>query len=185
MESVVAKMEAAGFTAAHHFGEKYRASFGAPPRYVWVPGRIREREAPITRGVAEFRNIFTFQQHFFIDVWGINFDHVSALLECVLKACNDSEFANFQIEGGEWAGPGKAWNQLGELFRLEASVSSPMADRYLSPEAINGAALAATAPTIFEPEPTTVLPARIEGDLRLTGDADEDGESVLDVSTSP
>jgi hypothetical protein len=185
MEAAQANMAEAGFSVPHLFGEKHRTAHGTPPRYVWIPDRIRDRNGSISTQVQEYRTLFSFQAHFFIDCWGADFDHASALMEAVSVACHRAAFADFAIESGEWHSPSKGWAQPGEMVRLECSLGVPIPDRYPDAAILNVAFKPDLAETIPDPDAPTVLLARVDGAMHLTSDVDEDGEKILDVSTSP
>lgn len=184
MDAVVVAMAAEGFTVPHLFGAKHRVANGAPPRYVWVPTHVRDRKGPISRPVEQFRTLFAFNGHIEIDCWGADFDHAGALLESLCKALNDASTGDIQLEGGEWARPGMAWNQRGELFRLEISLGTPMPDRYLDAATLNVATGPNPPPAIEEPQPSTVVIARVEADIFKSPTVDQDGELGVKVSTS-
>lgn len=187
MLAAQANMAEAGFTIPHHFGTKHLFAHKHPPLFVWVPLRIRERGGAVLRTMTEYRTLFGFRTHFNVYIWGANYDHAAALMECVVKAAFDATHAELAIEGGDWFNPSAANMQRGERLRIELSLVTPLADRYLDPAILNGAVTEETAAPIPEPEPPTVIPTRVEGDMHLASSTNplEDDEFLVKVSTSP
>ena len=146
---------------------------GAPPRYVWIPTDIRDRDDSPTREVDEYRSLFVLPALVEVHCWGSSYAQAWALLTNLCKACNDAVKADLQIEQARHINPSKSQNQNGEVIAITLSVKVPIIDAYVN------------LTTLADPEPTTVLPIDITGDLQITDDLEDDGESLVTVSTSP
>ncbi len=175
MVAVAAEINAGGGGPVEHFfGEKDRAAHGAPPRYVWVPTKARPNaDGAMTPDVDQHRHLFDVYMTAEIDCWGVSHDQCDALVQNLLKGLQDTAAADFRLDGIEYPRAGAAWNQQGELARVEVSISRPFADVYVSleePEA---------------PDVVTVIPTSIVADIQSTDDLAEDGETALTVDTTP
>jgi hypothetical protein len=163
-----------GVGCEHDFGEAARAYNGAPPRYVWVPGRTTGmQEQPATRDEQEIRALAVGDEYCEIDCWGKTYAQASAMRNNLLKAIHDITAADMKLQAIEWVRPGTGLNQAGQVCRVTVSIATVLAfDAFIRLD------------TLEEPEEGTVIPARIEGDIYATGDLDEAGELGLNVSTS-
>ncbi len=160
-------------TAPHAVGEKELKVFREPPAYVWVPKDLKDGEEPTTTpAVDEVREIATYREGVEVWIWGVSFKQVSAMRNNVIAALQESALANWRIEGGAWLNPGKAFNQLGELFRLDITVSEPAIDGYVDLELLE------------EPEADGIVPTDIEGRLGLVETVNDEDEYPLTTTTA-
>lgn len=172
MNEVSAAMVAEGMTVEHILGAKLE-QHGAPPRYVWIPTDIRDRSDSPTREVDEYRTLFVQNALVEVHCWGSSYAQAWALLTNLCKACNDAVKADLEIEQARHINPSKSQNQNGEVIAITLSVKVPLIDAYVDIE------------TLADPEPETVLPIDIVGDIQTTDDLEDDGESLVTVSTTP
>lgn len=153
------------------YGEKGREASGSPPRYVWVPQRMRDRNALLGTALGDVRALFAGQVHVEIDCWGVNEHQAWALCWNALNAIYELKRADLTLEGVEWIRPGGAANQRGELLRLEVSINVPIGEGYIPLD------------SLLLPEQQTWIPARIETDIYNSPTVHEDGEFGIKVTT--
>ncbi len=165
-EDCAAILATEGITTPHYRGEKHRSAHGEPPRYVWVATRSRDRnETPPRNESDDIRPLLASQEHIEIDCWGASEDQAWALRQNLIFALHHSAQASITFEGGEWLGQGKAWNQCGEVYRLEVSMNVPAIDAVVDPTAL------------IEPEPDTFTVETVEAGLYLSPDPESDDDS--------
>ncbi len=170
-------------TAPHALGEKARSTHGEPPAYVWVPDELRGgEEAPFTPGQEqddeeegdfEVRGLADLREGLQIFCWGKTRRQVSAMRQNLIAAIHEAALADFRIEGGANLRPGTAFNQLGELFRLDVSVRFTVLDGYVDLDGLE------------EPEADGIVPTDIEGRVGLAESVDdEDGPYPITTTTA-
>ena len=156
--------------ATHLFGEEYRAAHGDCPRYVWVPGRTRDKNDTPTRQVEELRSLHVLREHFEVDCWGLTWAHAWALRTNLFVAMNRQAAIDVTPEGGEWVP--SAHGHRGRCYRFEGSLMVPVIDGYVSYQAL------------LVPEPSYVEIETIEADIYASPNVETDGERFLTVTTA-
>jgi hypothetical protein len=172
-EEVTALLAENGVGADTVFGKVGRDMHGSPPRYVWVPTRMRDEKKLVTTrlGDGETRVLFASDHLVEIDCWGVS-DHQAWAMACnVINACYQIRRASMKLESGEWVRPKEAHNQRGELFRLEISLDVPVGEGFIS------------LTDLLVPVVETFIPARIETDIYHSPSINEDGEFGIKVIT--
>src|SRR5688500_13671081 len=116
-EEATAILAANNVAADSGFGSAYRETLGPPPRYVWVPTRIRDEKELRAPRLGEPRPLLASLHFIAIDCWGINDAQAWAMAWNVLNACHPACTSSLKLESGEWVRPGAAVNQRGSLLR--------------------------------------------------------------------
>lgn len=172
VETMLAADAGASAVAPHFFGSKYLEQNDAPPRYVWVPTRSREVKPTLTRAVDEPVVLASDAEQFQVWCWGQSFDQAWAMRHNLRRAVQKlAKSPNTRNEGGEWRRPSAAWNQLGEIYIVELSLTVPVFDQPIDIGALT------------YPNEHTVEISQIDGDVRVTTDLDDEGESYVTTST--
>lgn len=171
-DDVVTILTAAGDTTEHSFGARQLAALKAPPRYVWIPTRSRDRGDPVTSKTEELRSLGNIRESFEIHCWGTTFAQAWALRQNVLKAIHDSVAADVQPDAGQWIDPSKAWNQRGEVYVIELSLMAPIQDAFVD------------LSTLEQPEQATELLTSSVSEAYHSPDTDTDGELIV-TDTAP
>lgn len=169
-DDAVTILTAAGDTTPHTFGERGIAALGSAPRYVWVPTRTRDKNTTPTAKTEELRSIGQVREHVEVHCWGTSFRQAFALRNNLLVAVHRSVAVSAQIEGGQWIDPAQAWNQSGEVYVLELSLESPIADAFVD------------LTTLEQPEQSTELLTAADVDAYQSPDGDTDGELIVTVT---
>lgn len=172
VESVLASAAAADeVDAAPHFiGEKHLAAHGTPPRYVWVARSLRPTREAASQSEEEIRSVGQAREHVSIYCWGGSDDQASAMRSNVFAAAKRVAAQDVQLEGGDWVGPGEAWNQKGECFRLEVSLELPFIDAFVP------------LPTLEQPEASLAEVEAVEAEIYKSPDLETDGDAFVSVT---
>jgi hypothetical protein len=166
-DDVVSILTAYGDTTEHSLGTRELAALKAPPRYVWIPTRARDRNDPTTSKTEEVRSLGILRESFEVHCWGSSFRVAWALRQNLLKAIHDSVAASVQADAGRWIDPANAWNQRGEVYVLELSLMSPIQDAIVD------------LSTLEQPEQATELLTSSETEAYHSPDLNTDGELIV------
>lgn len=171
MEACAAQMEAAGITVEHKLGASAKYRHKASPRYVWIPTRALESKAPVVRNVQEHRTLIASALRFEVWCFGRTLAECWALRNNVQKCITDQARADADFIGDDFERPRGAENQHGDLIVTEWALTVPTIDVLIPID------------TLEEPDPSTALPARIEGQIFKSPDVHTDGEQLTTVTT--
>lgn len=171
-EEVATKLASWGDSVPHAFGAREVESLTTPPTYVWLPSRTKENRPTSQHGPTLPRSIMSVGEFFEVHIWGPDYETAYGMRQNVIRALKHVAGTALRIENGEWMAPSASWNQEGEVFVLEASLSVSVFDQYV--ELTN---------KTYSAE-NTVTPTEIQGDVRITDSLDTEGESVVTTSTS-